>query len=292
MHTLKPPEFETLRYEKRDGVLTLTLDRPDRLNAYNGSMQTELISSFDEADRDDEVRVVMVTGEGRGFCAGADLSSGGDTFSSEQDVATYRDGGGQTSLAIYRQRKPVIAAINGPAVGVGVTMTLPMDIRIASERARFGFVFTRRGMVPEACSSFFLPRIVGISQASEWMLTGRVFDAEEALRGGLVSRVVPHEELLDTAYSIAREIADNTSPVSVALTRQMIWRQLPSSSPMMAHRIESQGIYYRGRSADSQEGVVSFLEKRAAVFPMRPSQDMPPYYPWWEEEEYRPLGED
>jgi enoyl-CoA hydratase/carnithine racemase len=284
--------YETIQLANDSGVLTITLDRPDRLNAYNHIMQRELIETFEQADRDDDVRAIVVTGAGRGFCAGADLSSGGDTFASRDDEKHYRDGGGRTALAIFRQRKPVIAAINGPAVGVGVTMTLPMDIRIASERARFGFVFTRRGMVPEACSSFFLPRIVGISQASEWMLTGRVFDAEEALRGGLVSRVVEHDAVLDTAYQLAREIVANTSPVSVALTRHMIWQQLPSSSPMMAHRIESQGILHRGRSADAREGVESFLEKRPAEFPMRVSTDMPSYYPWWQEEDYRPLGDD
>ncbi len=285
-------DYETLLYEVDDGVLQLTLHRPEKLNAYTGQMQTELIRAFAHADRADEVRAIVVTGAGRGFCAGADLSSGGETFASSDTPEHYRDGGGQTSLAIYKSTKPVIAAINGPAVGVGITMTLPMDIRLASERARIGFVFTRRGMVPEACSSFFLPRIVGISRASEWMLTGRVFDAEEALRGGLVSRVLPHAELLPAAHRIAREIAENTSPVSVALTRQMLWRQLPDSSPMMAHRIESQGIFHRGRSADAAEGVTSFLEKRPPRFPMKPSSDMPPYYPWWEEEDYRPLGED
>jgi enoyl-CoA hydratase/carnithine racemase len=285
--------YEALDCAVEKGVLRLTLNRPDRLNAYNDVMQRELIDAFERADADDDVRVVVVTGAGRGFCAGADLSSGENSFSRD-DVGPdeHRDGGGQTALTIFRSRKPVIAAINGPAVGVGITMTLPMDIRIASENARIGFVFTRRGIVPEACSSFFLPRIVGISQAMEWTLTGRVFDAEEALRGGLVSRVVPVDDLLPTALDIANEIVENTAPVSVALTRQMLWRQLPCSSPMQAHRIESRGIYDRGRSADVAEGVKSFLEKRPAEFPMKVSKDMPDWYPWWQDEVFRPLGDD
>ncbi len=264
-----------------NGVATITLDRPERLNAFNGAMHSELIAAFHSADSDDAVRVVVVTGAGRGFCAGADLAGGGSTFRSQQDPDTYRDGGGQLALEIFRSRKPVIAAINGPAVGVGITMTLPMDVRIASTTARMGFVFARRGVVPEACSSFFLPRIVGIGQASEWVLTGRVFDAQEALRGGLVSRVVEPDQLLETAYSIAGEIAENCSPVSVALSRQMLWRQLAGSSPEAGHQIESLGIYSRGRSRDAAEGVAAFLEKRPANFPERVSTDMPDYYPWW-----------
>ncbi len=285
-------DYQHIHWGLDEGILTITLNRPEKLNAYTGTMQRELIEAFERADENDDVRAILVTGAGRGFCAGADLSSGGSTFSSGESIDTYRDGGGRTALAIWKQRKPVIAAINGPAVGVGITMTLPMDIRIASERARMGFVFVRRGMVPEACSSFFLPRVVGISQASEWALTGRVFDAQEALRGGLVSQVVAHDDLLERATEIAREIRDNAAPVSVALTRHMLWRQLPASSPMMGHRIESQGIYHRGRSADAAEGVNSFLEKRSPDFPMKVSQDMPDYWPWWDDEDYRPLGED
>jgi enoyl-CoA hydratase/carnithine racemase len=268
------------------GVLTLTLNRPDRLNAYNRELHDGLVGAFRRADRDDAVRVVVVTGAGRAFCAGADLEGRGRTFHSEQQAESYRDGGGLLALEIFRLTKPVIAAINGPAVGVGVTMTLPMDVRIAAEGAKLGFVFTRRGMVPEACSSFFLPRIVGISQAMEWMLTGRVFTAQEAHAGGLVSRVVPPEQVLPEALAIAREITENTAPVSVALTRQMLWRQLSGSSPMRAHRIESKGIYSRGRSRDVEEGVASFLEKRSADFPQRVSEDMPPFYPWWDEETF------
>ncbi|HVS63100.1 MAG TPA: enoyl-CoA hydratase-related protein [Thermoanaerobaculia bacterium] len=269
-----------------DGVLTLTLNRPDRLNAYNAELHESLLGAFRRADRDDDVRAVVVTGAGRGFCAGADLEARGQTFHSDQEPEAYRDGGGLLSLEIFRLTKPVIAAINGPAVGVGVTMTLPMDVRIAAETAKLGFVFTRRGMVPEACSSFFLPRIVGISQALEWMLTGRVFSAREALEGGLVSRIVADAEVVPAAVALAREIAENTAPVSVALTRQMLWRQLSGSSPMRAHRIESRGIYSRGRSRDVQEGVASFLEKRRPEFPERVSEDMPSYYPWWKDEEF------
>jgi enoyl-CoA hydratase/carnithine racemase len=282
--------------EVADGVLTITLDRPDKLNAFTGRMMHELIETFDRADADDAVRVVIVTGAGRGFCAGADLSAGGSTFDigargEEVGVAAdergaNRDGGGLVSLRIFASTKPVIAAINGPAVGVGVTMTLPMDIRLASESARFGFVFTRRGVVPEACSSWFLPRLVGIAQAQEWVLTGRVFDAQEALRGGLVRSVHPPDELLPAAQAIAREIVESTAPVSVALSRQMLWRMLGADHPMEAHKVDSRGIVARGASDDAKEGVMSFLEKRPAAFPMRVSDGMPDFYPWWDEPEF------
>jgi enoyl-CoA hydratase/carnithine racemase len=282
--------------EVADGVLTITLDRPDKLNAFTGRMMHELIETFDRADADDDVRVVLVTGAGRGFCAGADLSAGGSTFDigargEEVGVAAdergaNRDGGGLVSLRIFASTKPVIAAINGPAVGVGVTMTLPMDIRLASESARFGFVFTRRGVVPEACSSWFLPRLVGIAQAQEWVLTGRVFDAQEALRGGLVRSVHPPDELLPAAQAIAREIVESTAPVSVALSRQMLWRMLGADHPMEAHKVDSRGIVARGASDDAKEGVMSFLEKRPAAFPMRVSDGMPDFYPWWDEPEF------
>ena len=280
--------MSTVLYDLADGILTLTLHRPDRLNAYNGEMHAELIAALRRADADDDVRAIVVTGSGRAFCAGADLGAAGDTFRRDgsANVSTYRDGGGQLSLEVFRLRKPILAAINGAAVGVGATMTLPMDIRVASSAAKMGFVFTRRGMVPEACSSFFLPRVVGISRAAEWVLTGRVFPAQEALDAGLVSRVVPPEDLLPAVYAIAREIRDNAAPVSVALSRQMLWRQLSGSSPMHAHRIESWGIYHRGRSRDVVEGVESFLEKRPPRFPERVSADMPDYFPWWEEERF------
>ena len=279
--------YEAIRYDLEDGVLTITLNRPDRLNAFNGQMAAEMMDAFDRADADDDIRAIIVTGEGRGFCAGADLSSGGDTFArSNDDLEAYRDGGGVLSLRIYALRKPIIAAINGPAVGVGITMTLPMDVRLASTEARMGFVFVRRGMVPEACSSYFLPRLVGMGRASEWTLTGRVFPAAEALEAGLVNRVLPPEDLLPAARELASEIAANTSPVSVTLTRHMLWKALDAESPMAAHRVESKGIYTRGRSADAREGVVSFLEKRPAEFPLKVSADMPSYFPWWEDETF------
>jgi enoyl-CoA hydratase/carnithine racemase len=273
-------DFEEIRAEQADGVLTVTLNRPERLNAFTETMRRELIAAFDLADADDEVRAVVVTGEGRGFCAGADLAKGGETFDWKERQAAEgwdvpRDGGGQVSLRIYECTKPVIAAINGPAVGVGITMTLPMDIRLAVEGAKIGFVFTRRGIVPEACSSWFLPRIVGISQAMEWVATGRVFDAEEALAGGLVRSVHPPDELLPAAYAIAREIADNTAPVSVALGRQLLWRMLGADHPLAAHRADSKAMYSRGQSADAREGVQSFLDKRPAVFPDRVSRGLP-----------------
>ena len=279
--------YEAIRYDLEDGVLTITLNRPERLNAFNGQMWAEMMDAFDRADADDDIRAIIVTGEGRGFCAGADLSSGGDTFArSNEDLEAYRDGGGVLSLRIYALRKPIIAAINGPAVGVGITMTLPMDVRLASTEARMGFVFVRRGMVPEACSSYFLPRLVGMGRASEWTLTGRVFPASEALEAGLVNRVLPPEDLLPAARELASEIAANTSPVSVTLTRHMLWKALDAESPMAAHRVESKGIYTRGRSADAREGVVSFLEKRPAEFPLKVSADMPSYFPWWEDEKF------
>jgi enoyl-CoA hydratase/carnithine racemase len=273
-------DFEQIRTDTDAGVLTITLDRPDRMNAFTETMRNELIAAFDIADADDEVRAVVVTGEGRAFCAGADLGKGGATFDwrereAADDWDVPRDGGGQVSLRIYECTKPVIAAINGAAVGVGITMTLPMDIRLAVEGAKIGFVFARRGIVPEACSSWFLPRIVGISQALEWVETGRVFTAEEALHGGLVRSVHTADELLPAAYALAREIADNTAPVSVALGRRLLWRMLGAEHPMAAHRADSKAMFSRGQSADAREGVQSFLEKRAAVFPDRVSDGLP-----------------
>ena len=275
--------FETLRYEVEAGVCTVTLNRPDKLNAVTARSIEELITAFDDTDRDDGVRAVIVTGAGRAFCAGADLSSGSKTFSRETTSASdHRDGGGRVTLRLFDLKKPVIAAINGPAVGFGITMTLAMDIRIASSSARMGFVFARRGVVPEACSTWFLPRIVGIAQAAEWVYTGRVFDAQEALRARLVSQVVAPELLLPTARALAREIADNTSAVSVALSRQLMWKLLGAEHPMEAHRLDSQGMFWTGRSADAFEGVTSFVEKRPPRFTLTPSADMPPFYPWWE----------
>ncbi len=293
--------FETLKYEVADGIATVTLSRPDKMNACTPKMIEELIEVVDLTDADDAVRVVIYTGEGRAFCAGADISGGPGGFVDETAEARLvnadgslnysdpaaRDGGGLITLRLYRSLKPTIAAINGAAVGVGVTMTLPMDIRIASTTARFGLVFARRGIVPEAASSWFLPRVVGISRAMEWCASGRVFGAEEALEGGLVRSLHAPEELLDVARGIAREIADNTAPVSVALTRQMLWQGLGFNHPMQAHQIDSRGILSRSRSADAKEGVAAFLEKRPAVWPQTVSGDMPDFYPWADEPEYR-----
>jgi enoyl-CoA hydratase/carnithine racemase len=277
-------EFEQIRAAVDDGVLTITLNRPDRLNAWTVTMGRELIAAIDRADDDDDVRVVVVTGAGRGYCAGADLGGGGETFDwrqRESSDAVPRDGGGRFTLRVFECTKPVIAAINGPAVGIGATMTLPMDIRLAADDARIGFVFARRGIVPEACSSWFLPRVVGISRAMEWVATGRVFSAHEALEAGLVRSLHPAGELLDAAYALAREIADNTAPVSVALARQMMWRMLGAEHPMLAHRADSRGMFIRGQSADAREGIASFLEKRAAEFPDRISDGLPELFPGW-----------
>ncbi|TMA63938.1 MAG: enoyl-CoA hydratase [Deltaproteobacteria bacterium] len=281
--------YEQILHEVVDGVLTITLHRPEKLNAFTPTMMRELIDAFDRADADDAVRAVIVTGAGRAFCAGADLSGGGGTFdnTARDTLETHRDGGGLVALRIFESKKPIIAAINGPAVGVGITMTLPMDVRLASTAARMGFVFARRGIVPEACSSWFLPRVVGISRAAEWVYTGRIFSAEEALAGGLVSRIVPPADLLATARGLAREIADNTSAVSVALSRQLLWRMLGADHPMEAHQVDSRAIYWMGSSADAREGVAAFLEKRPARFTLRPSADLPGFYPWWTPRPFR-----
>jgi enoyl-CoA hydratase/carnithine racemase len=288
--------YETLRYEVRDGIALLTLARPDKLNAFTQGMMLEMLDALDRIDADDAVRAVVVTGEGRAFCAGADLSGGAGTFDYEQAGGGHidefseaaRDGGGRVTLRIFRLLKPIIAAINGPAVGFGATMTLPMDVRLAADKAKMGFVFTRRGIVPEAASSYFLPRIVGISQALQWCLSGRVFGADEALRAGLVSSLHGGDSLLPAAVALAREFAEQTSPVSVALTRQMLWRGLGMADPMEAHRIDSRAVLSRGASADAGEGVTSFLEKRPAAFPDRVSANMPDLFPWWEELPYAP----
>jgi enoyl-CoA hydratase/carnithine racemase len=278
--------------EAADGVLTITLNRPEKLNALTRIMLGELLEALERADADDAVRAVVFTGAGRAYCAGADLSRGGSTFDRgarpQEQAPEARDGGGLFSLRVYELKKPVIAAINGPAVGFGITMTLPMDIRLASTAARIGFVFARRGVVPEACSSWFLPRLVGISRAAEWVFTGRVFDAEEARRGGLVSEVLEPAALLPAARRLAREIADHTSAVSVALARQLMWRMLGADHPMEAHRLDSRCMDWMGRSADAYEGVTAFLEKRPARFRLCPSEDMPPFYPWWTERPFHP----
>lgn len=285
--------YTEIEYEVQDGIATLTLNRPHRMNAYTYTMRAEMLDAFDRIDADDDVRVVVVTGAGKAFCAGADLGGGGDTFNKEksQDMfagdddiledGTPRDGGGTVALRIARCLKPVIGAFNGAAVGVGVTMTLPMDVRLASEKAKFGFVFARRGIVTEAASSWFLPRLVGIAQAMEWAATGRVFDAQEALAGRLVSRVYAPDELLPAAYELAREIADNTSAVSVAAIRRLMWSGLSAPSPWDAHVADSRLMAALGGAPDANEGVTSFLEKRPAKFPMRVTADLPEQVPDW-----------
>ena len=297
---------ETLIYDLQDQILTLTLNRPDQLNAFNGPMMNELLQAFDAADADDAVRAVIVTGAGRAFCAGADLSAGAKTFDyaaradkpekqgtpigadGQPDWGhdSVRDGGGRVVLRIYECLKPVIAAINGPAVGIGATMLLPMDIRLAADSARIGFVFSRRGITPEACSSWFLPRLVGISRALEWTYSGRIFPATEALAGGLVSALHAPDALLPAARALAREIIEHAAPVSVALTRQMMWRMLGADHPMEAHKIDSRAIYARGASGDAKEGVTAFLEKRAPSFSNTVSTDMPAFFPWWKARPY------
>ena len=291
--------FTQIRYDVADRVATVTLNRPDKLNAFTGTMMREIIAAMDLADTDDGVRAVVFTGAGRGYCAGADLASGGDTFdgtarsgtvveSAEgDDLEKIRDGGGRVTLRLFESRKPLIGAINGAAVGVGVTMTLPMDIRVASTAAKFGFVFARRGIVPEACSSWFLPRVVGISKAAEWCFSGRVFGADEALTAGLVRSLHEPEELLPAAYALAQEIATSTSAVSIALTRQMLWRMLGADHPMEAHIVDSRAIWELGRGPDAREGVTSFLEKRPAAFAGSPTSDMPDFVPWWAERPFR-----
>ena len=294
--------YETILTELSDNIFTITINRPDKLNALNTTMIRELVDAFDVADADDAVRAIIVTGAGRAFCAGADLSGGGRTFDREArpdrsvpngpdgkpDLShdNARDGGSRITLRIFRCRKPVIAAVNGPAVGIGATMLLPMDARIASEEARFGFVFSQRGIVPEAASSWFLPRLVGVAQALDWCYSGRVFPAAEALSGRLVSRVVPAAELIGAARALARSYTENTAPVSIALIRQMMWRMLGASHPMEAHRIDSRAMFHRGRSADVKEGIMSFLEKRPARFTDTVSADLPEL-PWEAEPGYR-----
>lgn len=284
--------YEQIVYDVDDGILTITLSRPDKLNAFTGQMKNELLSAFDAADNDDEVRVVIVTGSGRGFCAGADLSGGGRTFDYRaargeerpRRDEPVRDGGGELTLRIFEATKPVIAAINGPAVGVGLTMTLPMDIRLASTEAKLGFPFTRRGIAPDGCSSWFLPRVVGIDTALGWVLSGRVFPAEEALELGLVSKLYGRDDLLPAARAIAADIRDHTSAVSVAAARRLMWRGLAATHPMEVHQVESRLIFDLGREPDAHEGVTSFLEKRPPRFTMRVTTDLPPAARWDEPE--------
>jgi enoyl-CoA hydratase/carnithine racemase len=289
--------YETLRYEVEGRILTLTLNRPERMNAFNGQMCRELIAAFDQADADDGVKAVIVTGAGKAFCAGADLERGGDTWgkhaeSLAKQAQTERyigDGGGQVARRIFDFNKPVIAAINGPAVGVGITMTLPMDIRLAAPNVKLGFVFAARGIVPEACSSWFLPRIVGISRALEWCYSARVFKSEEALESGLVRSLHTPEDLLPAARALAQEFIDNASAVSIAMTRHMMWRMLTAPHPIDAHEVDTAAIAALGRSNDAREGITAFLEKRKANFTDRVSRNMPAFFPWWEDRAFRNL---
>jgi enoyl-CoA hydratase/carnithine racemase len=306
------PPFETITLDIANKVAVLTLNRPERMNAFTNQMMLDVCAAFDYTDADDDVRAVIVTGAGRAFCAGADLSEGAKTFdydnrsdraqatklagldldvdtadAAQQALERNRDSGGKMTLRMFESLKPIIGAINGAGVGIGATMQLPMDIRIASTAARFGFVFARRGIVPEACSSWFLPRLVGISKALEWCYSGRVFDASEALAAGLVHSLHEPEDLMPAAHVMAHEIANHTAPVSIALTRQMMWRMLGADHPMEAHKIDSRAIYDRGKSSDAREGVMSFLEKRQPEFEAKVSTEMPAFYPWWPERPFR-----
>ena len=281
-------DYEQITYEVESNILTLTLNRPDKLNAFTGKMMAEMIDALDCADADDAVKAIIITGAGRGFCAGADLSSGSNTFNANSDGAGLKpDGGGLLTLRLFDCLKPVISACNGPAVGIGATMQCAMDIRLASEDARYGFVFAKRGIVPEACSSWFLPRLVGISQALEWTYSGRVFGAAEAHKGGLVRSVHKPADLLPAARDLAQEFAEQTSSISIAMIRNMMWKMLGADHPMEAHKIDSRGVYFTGRSADALEGVQSFLDKRPAEFPGKVSQDMPEFFPWWETRHFK-----
>ena len=277
-------DYEQILFElDEDGILTITLNRPEKLNAFTGTMMTELIDAFDRADADDDVKAIIITGAGRVFCAGADLSSGSGAFNAEKDGTGLKpDGGGLLTLRIFECLKPVISACNGPAVGIGATMQCAMDVRLASKNAKYGFVFAKRGIVPEACSSWFLPRIVGIDRALEWAMSGRIFDADEALDGRFVRSVHDSDDLLPAAKKLAREFANQTSSISIAMIRQMMWKMLGADHPMEAHKIDSRGVYFTGKSADAAEGVQSFLEKRPAKFPGKVSTDMPEFFPWWE----------
>ena len=276
-------DYEQILYDVEENILTITLNRPDKLNAFTGQMLNELLDALDRADADDDVKAIIFTGAGRGFCAGADLSAGANTFNRDADGRGLSpDGGGILTLRLFDCLKPVISACNGPAVGVGATMQCAMDVRLASENARYGFVFAKRGLVPEACSSWFLPKVVGISTALEWTFSGRVFDANEAYEKGLVRSVHEAQDLMPAARKLAHEFSEQTSAVSVAMIRQMMWKMLGADHPIEAHNVDSRGIFYTGKSADAREGVQSFLEKRDADFPGKVSTDMPGFFPWWE----------
>lgn len=281
--------FEAILYEVDDNILTITLNRPDVLNAFNGQMSRDLFTALDMADADDEVKAIIITGAGRGFCAGADLSRGDQTWEGvkeSQDEANKGDGGGQITRRIYDLLKPVIVAFNGPAVGMGMSITLSADIRMAAKNTKMGFVFSARGLIPEGCSSYFLPRLVGISKALEWCYSGKVFRSEEALQAGLLRSIHEPDELLPAARHLAHELVDNSSSVSVTVIRHMMWKMLSASDPVEAHRVDTAGIHALGTSADAREGINSFLEKRAPDFPGRVSKDLPEFFPWWEKQEF------
>lgn len=288
-------EFRSITYDVSGHVATITLSRPEQLNAGNAVMVIELLQAFDLSDADDDVRAIIVTGAGRAFCAGADLSAGADTFAfrrrdgTSADPSTFRDGAGLISLRIFDSLKPVIGAINGAAVGMGATIILPMDSRLASETARIGYVFARRGMVPEGASGWFLPRVVGIGKAMEWVSTGRLVEPDEAMAAGLVSSVHAPDDLLPAAHELAAEIVAQTSPVSVTMARHMMWRGLTLSHPMEAHKVDSYATLSRGATPDAAEGVTSFLEKRPPEFPLSSPRDLPAFFPWWHPEEF-PTG--
>lgn len=290
-------EFETLGYDVDARILTITLNRPDRMNAFTGRMCEELIAAFDRADADDDIKVVIVTGAGKAFCAGSDLERGGDTWGTHskhlakqaEDERYLGDGGGRVTRRIFDFSKPVIAAINGAAVGVGITMTLAMDVRLCVPNAKLGFVFAGRGILPEACSAWFLPRLVGISQALEWCYSARVFKSEEGLEAGLLRSLHESEQLLPAARGLAQEFIDNASAVSIAMVRQMMWRMLGAPHPIDAHEVDSAGIAALGKSNDAREGITAFLEKRKPKFTDRVTQDMPPFYPWWQDRPFRKL---
>ena len=282
--------FETIRTEIKEHSLIIYLSREDKMNAFTLTMQQELVAALDEAEKNDEINAIIFTGDGKAYCAGADLSSGGDTFDNrkgrEKTNNVVRDSGGLLTLRFFKSKKPLIAAINGAAVGIGATMLLPMDVRICSENARFGFVFAKRGIVPEAASSWFLPRLIGITKALELCYSGKIISAQSANDINLVSEVLPQEQLLARALEIANEFTSESSQISIALTRQMMWRMLGADDPMEAHKIDSRGVYELGQSGEAIEGVKSFLEKRPPSFPGKVSKDMPSFYPWWEEKEF------
>ena len=287
----KMKDFESLKTSIKSKVLTVVFNRPEKMNTFSGQMLKDILELLDEAEKDDEIRAVIFTGSGKAYCAGADLSSGEDTFDMSEKgkskAEVKRDTGGILTLRLFDFKKPLIAAINGAAVGVGVTMTLPMDVRICSEKAKFGFVFAKRGIVPEACSSLFLPKIVGISNALQWCLSGKIFMPQEALDKGLVTEVTPEDKLLERAEEIAADFVEATSSLSVTLIRQMLWKMLGADHPMEAHKIDSRGVYSLGKTGEASEGVMSFLEKREPNFPGKVSKDLPEFYPWWDDKEFK-----